>query len=186
MALPALFRSRPVTRWNDPFDSFERMMQRMLEQFPVEMAGDGYPVDISEEDDHVLVDAEMPGFKNEEIDVSISDDLLSIQAERTSEAPKGRPYLQERRFTRLQRTFRLPSAVDPNSVEAKLEGGVLHMEMKKSESAWPPPTARPPRPALGPSLSKRASLVPAPVRQPPYSPGRGSGRLCHQTAEPAS
>jgi len=135
MPLPALFRPRPVTRWSDPFDAFERMMQRMFEQSPAETAGDSYPVDISEEDDRVLVDAEMPGFKNQEIDVSINDDLLSIQAERTSEAPKGRPFLQERRFTRLQRTFRLPSAVDPDSVEAKLEGGVLHMEMKKSESA---------------------------------------------------
>jgi HSP20 family protein len=111
------------------------MMERMFEEMPLEATGDGYPVDIHEEDDHLIVDAEMPGFKKDEIDVSIHDGLLSIQAERTTEPPKGRPYLQERRFTRVQRTFRLPSPVDPKSVDAKLEGGVLHMEMHKSESA---------------------------------------------------
>ena len=137
MALPTLFRRPPAAGWPNPFDSFERIMQRMSEEFPSEVGGDGYPVDITEEEDRVLVDAELPGFKNNEIDVSINDDLLSIQAERTSEEPKGRPYLHERHFTRVQRTFRLPSAVDPDSVQAVLEGGVLHMEMNKSETARP-------------------------------------------------
>jgi len=135
MALPTLFRPRPVSRWTEPFDTFERMMQRMAEDLPADMAGDGYPVDINEEDHRITVDAELPGFKNEEIDVSINDDLLSIQAERSTEPPKGRSHLQERRFTRVQRTFRLPSPVDADSVDAHLEGGVLHMEMNKSESA---------------------------------------------------
>jgi len=135
MALPTLFRPRPTARWTDPFDTFERMMQRAFEDLPAEAVGQGYPVDINEEDDRLIVDAELPGFKNEEIDVSIHDDVLSIQAERSTEEPKGRPHLQERRFARVQRSFRLPSAVDPDSVDAKLEGGVLHMEMNKAESA---------------------------------------------------
>jgi len=133
MPLPVPYRSRPVMRWTNPFDTFERMMQRMFEESPAEEAENGYPVDINEEDDRVLVDAEMPGFTKDDIDVSINDDLLSIQAERSTER-KGRPYLQERRYARVQRTLRLPSAVDPESVDATLEGGVLHMEMKKSES----------------------------------------------------
>jgi len=134
MALPTLFRHRPVSRVTDPFDNLERLMQRMFEEWPTEFAGEGYPVDISEEDDHLVVDAEMPGFKKEEIDVSIENDVLSIHAERTAEPSKGRPYLQERQLTRVERRFRLPCTVDPESVDAKLEGGVLHMEMKKSEA----------------------------------------------------
>lgn len=133
MPLPALFRPRSVRRWADPADTLDRLMEQMFETLPGEAAGEGYPVDISEEDDRVVVDAEMPGFKNDEIDVSIDNDILSIQAERSSEAPKGRSYLQERRFARVQRALRLPSAVDPESVDAKLEGGVLHMEMKKAQ-----------------------------------------------------
>ncbi|MBN2292221.1 MAG: Hsp20/alpha crystallin family protein [Pirellulales bacterium] len=135
MTLPAIFRPGAVTRWNEPADIFDRMMQRMFQDMPAEMTGDGYPVDISEEDDHILVDAELPGFKKDEINVSINDDLLSIEAERSSETPKGRSHLQERRYNRVQRMFRLPSTVDTGSIEAKLEGGVLHMEMKKAENA---------------------------------------------------
>ena len=134
MALPTQFRPRPATRWTDPAESFERTMERLFGDWPLETAGEGYPVDISEEDDHITVDAELPGFKNDEIDVSIQDDLLSIQAERSSEPQKGRSHLHERQFTRVQRAFRLPNAVDPDTVDARLEGGILHMEMKKSES----------------------------------------------------
>lgn len=133
MALPTLFRRRPAPGWMEPTEPFGRLMERMFEDWPMEATGEGYPVDISEEDDHIMVDAELPGFRNDEVDVSVQDDLLSIQAERSSEQ-KGRPHLHERRFTRVQRSFRLPSPVDPDSVDAKLEGGILHMDMKKAES----------------------------------------------------
>lgn len=133
MPLPTLFRTRRPSTWQDPFTGLERAMQRMFEELPAEMSEEGYPVDIDEVDDSLVVDAELPGFKKDEIDVRIHDDLLSIQAERSTEPPKGRPHLQERRFTRVQRSFRLPSAVDPDSVDANLEGGVLHIEMKKAQ-----------------------------------------------------
>jgi hypothetical protein len=52
MPLPTLFRPRPLARPDESFDLFDRMMQRMFEGMPLESAGDGYPVDIREEDDH--------------------------------------------------------------------------------------------------------------------------------------
>ena len=134
MALPTLFRPRPMARRTEPFDTFERMMERMFEDLPLERGGEGYPVDIREEDGHLIVDAEMPGFKSDEINISVTNDMLSIEAERSSEPPKGRPHLHERQFTRVQRSFRLPSAIDPESVEAKLEDGVLHIDMQETES----------------------------------------------------
>jgi len=134
MAFPTLFRPRSPGRRSESADMFEQMMQRLFDEFPAETTGGGYPVDIREEDGHLIVDAEMPGFKPEEIDVSVADDMLTIRAERTAETPKGRAHLQERQFTRVQRSFRLPSTVDPDSVDAKLEGGVLHLDMKASES----------------------------------------------------
>jgi len=134
MAFPTLFRPRSLSTRTGPADVFEQMMQRLFEDFPAETVGGGYPVDIREEDGHLIVDAEMPGFKRDEIDVSVADDMLTIRAERTAEQHKGRPHLQERQFTRVQRSFRLPAAVDPDSVDAKLEGGVLHLDMKESES----------------------------------------------------
>lgn len=134
MALPTLFRPRSLTRRSESADMFEQMMQRLVDEFPTETTGVGYPVDIRQEDGHLIVDAEMPGFKRDEIDVSVADDMLTIRAERSAEELKGRSHLQERHFTRVQRSFRLPTAVDPDSVDAKLEDGVLHLDMKESES----------------------------------------------------
>lgn len=92
-----------------------------------------YPVDVYEEDDTVKVDAEMPGFQRDDIDVSLDRGVLTISAERKAEEPKGTSHLSERRFTRVERSFTLPSDVDPSKVEARLEDGVLHIELPKTE-----------------------------------------------------
>ncbi|TVP83989.1 MAG: Hsp20/alpha crystallin family protein [Thioalkalivibrio sp.] len=134
MAFPTLFRPRSIGRRHESPQTFEQMMERLFDEFPMETGNAGYPVDIREEDGHLIVDAEMPGFKSDEIDVSVADDMLTIRAERSAEKPKGRSHLQERQFTRVQRSFRLPGTVDPDSVDAKLEGGILHLDMKQSES----------------------------------------------------
>jgi HSP20 family protein len=91
-----------------------------------------YPVDIYEEDDHIVVDAEMPGFKREDIQIALERGVLSISAERKSEETKAKRHLSERRFTRVDRSFTLPTDVDPSQVEAKLEDGVLHVMLPKT------------------------------------------------------
>ena len=96
-----------------------------------------YPADITEDDEKVYVNAELPGFTKDEIDVSLDDGVLSISAERTPEEFEGTEHLRERTYTRVQRRFRLPSAVDDKKVQAKFENGVLHLEMKKHESQKP-------------------------------------------------
>jgi HSP20 family protein len=93
-----------------------------------------YPVDIDEDDEHIYVEAELPGFKPEEVDVSMESGMLTIQAERRSEQTTGKErtkHLSERRYTRVQRSFSLPNTVDEESVDAKLEGGVLHITLNK-------------------------------------------------------
>lgn len=59
----------------------------------------------------------------------------TIAAERKSEEPKGTKHLSERRYTRVERSFTLPSDVDESQIDAKLEKGVLHLEMPKTEQA---------------------------------------------------
>lgn len=94
-----------------------------------------YPVDVYEVDDSIAVDAEMPGFKPEEIDVTLDRGVLSICAERKAEETGGPRHLSERRFTRVERSFSLPADVDPSSAMAKLEDGVLHLELPKTEES---------------------------------------------------
>jgi len=98
--------------------------------------GSDYAMDVSEDDHNVYVEAEVPGFKKEEIQVSLRGDELRIVAEhRSNEEPQGTRWISERRQMRIERTLTLPSSVDPTQVDAHLENGVLRIEMKKSAEA---------------------------------------------------
>jgi HSP20 family protein len=91
-----------------------------------------YPVDIYEDDHNIYVEAELPGFAKEEIDVNYEAGVLTITAQRTQPQREGtQPHVTERRLTRVQRRFTLPTTVDENHVTARLENGVLHVALKK-------------------------------------------------------
>jgi len=128
--------------WTDPYDTIHREFDSMLNR----LWGDGgssgqlvgaYPVDIHEDDDHIYVDAEMPGFAKDEVDVTLEAGVLTIQGERKVEEKSGSRHLNERRFTRVQRSFSLPSSVNESTVEAKLSDGVLHVTLNKREEVKP-------------------------------------------------
>lgn len=134
--LPALRRNVPAP-WREPFEPLEREIAHWFSDWPELSAASSslvgaYPVDIREDDDRIYVDAEMPGFAKDDIDVTLDDGTLSISAERRVEEKEGKEHLRERRYTKVQRRFTLPTTVDESSVDAKLEDGVLHLEMKKS------------------------------------------------------
>jgi HSP20 family protein len=107
--------------------------------------GDGvtlapYGVDVREDQDHLYVEAELPGFKKDEIDITLENSTLTILAERkpvSSEETKGDWLLRERRYTRFTRSFNLPPTVDESSVEAKLVDGVLKLTLNKREESKP-------------------------------------------------
>lgn len=120
----------------DPFRSFEsrwdQLMNRLWEDRPEERVG-GYPVDIDEDEKHIYVDAELPGFKRDEVDLRLESGVLTISAERKVEEPaEGRTkHLSERRCTHVQRSFSLPESVDEENVDARLKDGVLHITLNK-------------------------------------------------------
>ncbi len=128
---------------SEPLSDVERLFDRFLRPWgtetPTEAADltGAYPVDIHEEDGRLVVDAEMPGFNRDEIDVTIDNGVLRITAERTPEETKGTSHLRERRFTRVERTFTLPTDVDEAQVQARLDNGVLHLELPQSETSKP-------------------------------------------------
>jgi HSP20 family protein len=120
----------------------ERVLDRWFRDWGLPPAAEGdltgaYPVDIREEDGKLIVDAEVPGFKRDEIDVSIDRGVLTITAERKPAEKKGTKHLTERRYTRVERSFTLPCAVDESKVQAKLDEGVLHLELPQTEESKP-------------------------------------------------
>jgi HSP20 family protein len=96
-----------------------------------------YPVDVREDADHIFVDAEMPGFGKDDIAVTLERGVLSIVGERKPEEVKGQKHLSERRYTKLARSFTLPTPVDEASVEASLKDGVLSLKLHKRQEVKP-------------------------------------------------
>jgi HSP20 family protein len=98
-----------------------------------------YGVDVREDADHLIVEADLPGFKKDEVEITLEDQTLTIAAERktAAEQPAGEWLLNERRAVRFQRRFKLPQTVGDQSVNAKLEDGVLTITLAKREESKP-------------------------------------------------
>lgn len=137
---PAQRRSGGMpSMWEDPFGTVEERLNRFMGRLWEDRgsgAFSGYPADVHEDDYNIYIDAELPGFKRDEIDVGFENNVLTISAERKTPLREGcQQHLTERRFTRVQRRFDLPNSVDEHNVTARLEDGVLYITLKKREES---------------------------------------------------
>jgi HSP20 family protein len=132
----------------DPFEAAQREFDTALNRFfggrDVPAANGGwapYGVDVREDADHLFVEAEMPGFKKDEIEITLENQTLTISAERKEETKGGQNggdyLLRERRHSRFLRSFTLPPTVDDQKVDAKLNDGVLTITLNKREETKP-------------------------------------------------
>jgi len=91
--------------------------------------------------DHFYVEAELPGFKKDDLDITLENQQLTIAAVRKEEQEqkndKGEFLLHERRYNRFLRSFTLPPTVDDQTVNAKLNDGVLVITLNKREETKP-------------------------------------------------
>jgi HSP20 family protein len=96
-------------------------------------------LDVHEDKDNFVVQAELPGMKREEIDVSLHDGVLSISGERKTEKKyeEAEVYRTERFFGKFQRTVTLPTPVAADKVKAQYKDGVLTITLPKTEEAKP-------------------------------------------------
>ncbi|MDB6020057.1 MAG: Heat shock protein Hsp20 [Pedosphaera sp.] len=96
-------------------------------------------IDLYEDKESLIVKAELPGMKKEDIDVSLHDGALSISGERKNERkfPEGETQRSERFVGRFQRSVTLPSPVSADQVTAQYKDGVLTITLPKTEEAKP-------------------------------------------------
>lgn len=93
---------------------------------------------IWERDDALLIEMEVPGVKNEQIDISVAGDELSVKINRPEIEQEGVTYhRRERPVGVMTRLLRLPIEVNSEKVEAELHDGVLKITLPKAESAKP-------------------------------------------------
>jgi len=102
-----------------------------------EMEEMSFTADIFEEGNDVVVKADMPGVKKEDVDVSLSDDMITIRGERKKEekVEKKDYFRVERAYGSFTRSFRLPADVLADKAEAKFDQGVLVIRIPKMEEA---------------------------------------------------
>ena len=96
-------------------------------------------MDAYEEGDHLVVEAQLPGMKPDDITVSVENGVLTISGQTEAEEErKERNYLlREKRSGRFTRSLHLPPTYTPDPSEATFEHGVLHLVFPKAESAKP-------------------------------------------------
>ncbi len=134
----------------DPLTSLHREMNRLFDDVyrgvPAEDQGAGAArsiisasMNVSETDDAYRVTAELPGVKEEDIDIRLDEDVLSIRGEKKFERSEGDEkenyHFVERAYGSFQRSMRLPTPVDQDKVEASCDNGVLTITLPKTERA---------------------------------------------------
>jgi len=142
--LPERRPSTPPDRW-EPFSELEQVtqrMRRMLEQTigggwpsPLLTEGAGWSpfVDIEEQDDTYVLEAELPGVKRDDVNIEVVGNELSITGEIKEKERKGALRRRTRRTGRFEYRVRLPEQVDASKIEASLDQGVLTIRVPKSE-----------------------------------------------------
>ncbi|MGB0084837.1 MAG: Hsp20/alpha crystallin family protein [Rhodomicrobiaceae bacterium] len=149
-------RSVPQTvrEW-DPFTSLQRDMDELfsslrggfwrspvghtasdLEPFWRRRAGQALApaVDIAETDKQYEITAELPGLQPENVDVKLSNGVLTIKGEKKEEKEETKEgyHLSERRFGSFQRSFGVPEGIDAEKISADFKNGVLTITMPKT------------------------------------------------------
>lgn len=96
----------------------------------------GLPIAMWEDDDHIYVEAELPGVTDKDVEITVHNGMLYVRGERKPAA--DRRYLYNgRSYGRFERVIALPETVNPDAVEAKLANGLLHVACAKSPEAKP-------------------------------------------------
>jgi HSP20 family protein len=135
--------------FDDLFGDFDRSWQALRSRFwrsPVgRTVSDRFDtgwapapaVDVVEADKAFEIKAELPGMDPSQVDVKISDGMLTIRGEKKEEKEEKEEnyYLSERRFGSFQRSFKLPDSVDVDNIEASFNNGVLAIMLPKSTQA---------------------------------------------------
>ncbi|WP_128477027.1 Hsp20/alpha crystallin family protein [Halorussus pelagicus] len=128
----------------NPFEDLEEMIDRMSRQFEESMGGGameklgggGASIDVADRGEAFVVTADLPGYRKEDIDVTLRGDHLQIRAETEQETEEsddedGQYIRKERSHRAVNRTVTFPEDVDEENVAAEYRNGVLTVTLQK-------------------------------------------------------
>ena len=121
-------------------NEMDRFINNFTRDFlaPVQSFAAAFNTDIVEEEDHYLLEAELPGFEKKDISIDVEGDQLVIRAarEENTEEEKKNYIHKERHFGTYTRRFDI-SGIDVDKIEAKYEDGILKLTLPKQEAQEP-------------------------------------------------
>ena len=127
--------------WRD-VDFLEDQMQRLMRNIPFgepfsESLAWAPRVDFTEEKDRYVLSAEIPGIEPGDVEIELEGNTLTIRGEKKIEREHEDERIQiaERRYGSFERRFTLPSAADPENVDANFHQGVLTVQIEKQPTA---------------------------------------------------
>ncbi|MCB9730382.1 MAG: Hsp20/alpha crystallin family protein [Deltaproteobacteria bacterium] len=133
--------------WNDfdrtlaVVDAMRRRMDRAFSDLAVSdvtRSGDTAQASLHDVGTELVLSVDVPGYKEDDLDLSVHRDVLTLKGQRQLEAPEGyRAHRVERRSQTFARSFKLSAPVDAEKTQAKLQNGVLTVRMTKSAEAQP-------------------------------------------------
>jgi HSP20 family protein len=129
-----------MSRW-DPFAEISRLQDQLSRQWHGEgrTAAFAPAVDIYEDDGSIMVQAELPGIKAEDLKINVENNVLTLSGERKLEHEDKREgyHRIERAYGAFTRSFVLPESVDAEKVEAEVNEGVLTIKIPKKPEVEP-------------------------------------------------
>ena len=93
------------------------------------------PMDVVEGENEITVSMDIPGFKSEDVEVNVTEDLLTIRGKMSEdrEEAKGRYHLRERRYSAFGRSLAIPTKIKPDEAVATFKNGVLMVTLPKAD-----------------------------------------------------
>lgn len=118
--------------FDEPIFEAPRLWSSRLDEFAL-------AVDVSEEDDAYIVKASVPGVDPDDVEVTLTDNVLTMKGEsrEDKEVDEKDYHLRERRFGSFSRSLTLPMSIEEGKVEATHDNGVLTLRLPKSEEVKP-------------------------------------------------
>jgi HSP20 family protein len=135
MALPTR-RAGPFAELADLQTRFDRMFEDM---FQGGNGGHALAVDVIDEDDALVIRADVPGLKPDEVKIDVHDDVLTVHGEHEerSEEKNKRYVRRERRYGAFTRSMALPPGVDADDIKASSKDGVVEIRIPKAQRTEP-------------------------------------------------
>lgn len=118
-------------------DAFEQVFGRLEQQGRgLDYRAEGYkaPLSLWEDDSYVYVELDVPGFRQEDLDITFEKDRLWIRGERHRHADR-KYWRNERSFGQFERWIAMPEVIDRDSISAELHDGVLFLSLAKKPEA---------------------------------------------------